>query len=176
MKCIETQEVEEIIMETKETKEVTETQIVTELTETRRETQELKEITETREIESEVKETKDEHTHMELARDNEGELGECLVTRCKQPDGLLQERRETLCSLEADHDQLGPVALCEVEGASAVNGYTPSLGGMKTPGALVARIPSVVVPVCVLTSVAKCVLKRAQSVSNMVCVDEMARE
>ena len=61
-----TQEVEEIIiettaeiiMETKETKEVTETQIVT--------------ITETREIEGELNETKDEHTHMELVRDNEG--------------------------------------------------------------------------------------------------------
>ena len=67
-------------METKETKEVTETQIVTE--------------TETREIEGELKGTKDEHTHIELARDHEGELGECLVTQCKQPDSLLQERGE----------------------------------------------------------------------------------
>ena len=119
--------------ETEVMNEVTETQIVTELTETRRETQELKEITETREIESEVKETKDEHTHMELARDNEGELGECLVTRCKQPDSLLHEQGERICPLEADHDQVGPVELCEVEGASAVNGYTQSLGGVKAP-------------------------------------------
>ena len=52
---------------------------------------------------------RDEHTHTELARDHEGELGECRVTRYKQLDSLLQERRETLCSLEADHDQVGPV-------------------------------------------------------------------
>ena len=58
-------------------------------------------------------------------------------------------------------------------GASAANGYTPSLGGMETPGALVvARIPSANVPVCVLTSVAKCVLKRAHSVGEMACVSE----
>jgi len=70
---------------------------------------------------------------MELARDNEGELGECLVTRCKQPDSLLQEWRDTLCPLEADHDQVGPVELCEVEGVTAVDGYTRSLGGMAAP-------------------------------------------
>ena len=58
-----------------------------------------------------------------------------------------------------------------------MDGYTRSLGGMETPGALVvARIPSANVPVCVLTSVAICVLKRTQSVSNMVCVGEMACE
>ena len=67
-----------------------ETQIVTE--------------TETREIEGELDRVKDEHTHMELARLNGGELADCLVTRCKQLDSLLQERRETLCSLEANHD------------------------------------------------------------------------
>ena len=65
-----------------------------------------------------------------------------------------------LCApLEADRDQVGPVGLCEVEGMSAVDGCTRSLGSMETPGALeVARIPSVVtsvivpsvnVPVCV---------------------------
>ena len=64
------------------------------------------------------------NTHTELARDNEGELGECSVTRCKQPDSLLQERAEGICPLEADHDQVGPVELCELGGASAVNGYT----------------------------------------------------
>ena len=74
---------------------------------------------------------------MELARDNEGELGECFVTRCKQPDSLLQEQGETLCSLEADHDQVGPVELCELEGASVVDGCTRSLGGVKAPGPLV---------------------------------------
>ena len=35
--------------------------------------------TETREKEGELNEI-DEHTHMELVRDNEGELGECVGT------------------------------------------------------------------------------------------------
>jgi len=117
------------------------------------------------------------HTHMELARDNEGELGECPVTRCEQQDSLLQEWRETLSSLEADRDQVGSVAPCELGGASAVNGYTRSLGGMEAPEPLVvARIPSALVPVCVVTCVvSKCVLKRAHSLGEMACVDEMAR-
>ena len=107
---------------------------------------------------------KDEHTHIELARDDEGELRECLVTRCKQLDSLLQERRETLFSLEADHDQVGPVELCEVQEIIATNGYTRSLGGIEAPGTLVGmRFPSVSVPVCVYTSVAKCVLQRTHS-------------
>ena len=43
--------------------------------------------------------------------------------------------------------------LCELQGASTVNGYTRSLGGMETPGPLVVvRIPSVVVSKCVFTS------------------------
>ena len=71
---------------------------------------------------------KDEHTHVELVRDDEGELGECLVTRCKQPDSLLMERRETICSLEADGDQVSSVVPSELEGASAVDGCTRSLG------------------------------------------------
>ena len=76
-------------------------------------------------------------------------LGECFVAWYEQQDGLLQEQGEGICPLEADHDQVGPVELCEVRGASAVNGYTRSLGGMETPGALVvARFPSVIVPVC----------------------------
>ena len=111
------------------------------------------------------------NTHTELARDDEEELGECLVTQCKQPDGLLQERGEGVCPLEADHDQVGPVELCEVEGASAVDECTPSLGVMEAPGTLVvARIPSVNVPVCVFTSVAKCVLKSAHGVGERLCV------
>jgi len=72
-------------------------------------------------------------THMELVRDHEGELGECFVTRCKQLDSLLMERRETLCSLEADHDQVGPVELCEVEEMSVANGCTRSLAGVWRP-------------------------------------------
>ena len=62
----------------------------------------------------------------------------------------------------------------EVEGKSAADGCTRSLGGMETPGALkVARIPGVSVPVCVVpvcvvsrcvyTSVLKCVLRRTHS-------------
>ena len=88
--------------------------------------------------------------------DNGGELADCFVSRCEQLDSLLQERRETLCSLEADRDQVGSVVSSELEGASAVDRCTCSLGGMETPGALeVVQIPSVVVPVCVVTSVAK---------------------
>ena len=49
---------------------------------------------------------------------------------------------------------MSPVELCEVEGMSDVNGYTRSLGGMQTPGLLVvARIPDMNVPVCVVKSV-----------------------
>jgi len=103
------------------------------------------------------------------------------VTQCKQPDSLLQERGEGLSPLEADHDQVGPVELCEVEGVSAVDECTPSLGVMEAPGTLVvARIPSVNVPVCVVskcvfTSVAKCVLKITHSVSERLCVKQTAR-
>ena len=67
-----------------------------------------------------------------------------------------------MCSLEADRDQVGSVVPSGVEGASAANGCTPSLGGMEAPGAReVTRIPSVIVPVCVV----KCV-------SAPPCVDE----
>ena len=86
-----------------ETKEVTETTIQEE-TNRHADTTEIK-CTETREIEGELDGVKDEHTHMEVVEDHEGELGECLETRCKQLDSLLQERRETLCSLEADRNQ-----------------------------------------------------------------------
>ena len=49
------------------------------------------------------------------------------------------------------------------------------MGGMEAPGPLVvAQIPSVVVSVCVYTSVAKCVLKRAHSVGERLCVKETA--
>ena len=90
---------------------------------------------------------------MELARLNGGELAERVVTRCKQLDGLLRERRETLFSLEADRDQVSSVVSSELEGASAANGCTRSLGGMEAPGTLVVtRFPSVIVPVGVFTS------------------------
>ena len=97
----------------------------------------MTELTETREIEGELDGVKDEHTHIEVARDHEGELADCFVTRCEQLDSLLRERRETLCSLEAIHDQVGPVELCGVEAASAVDECTESLGGMEAPEPLV---------------------------------------
>ena len=99
---------------------------------------------------------KDAHTHTEVLEDNGGGLAERVETRCGQRDSLLRERRETLCPLEADRDQVGPVVPCEVEGMSAVDGCTRSLGGIETPGALeVARIPSVSVPVCVVKGVSE---------------------
>ena len=73
---------------------------------------------------------------------------------CEQQDSLLQERREEICSLEADRDEVGPVEPCEVEGMSDVNGYTRSLRGMETPGFLgLTRIPDVIVPECVVECV-----------------------
>ena len=94
------------------------------------------------------------HTHTEIARDNGGELAQRVETRCRQLGVLLREQEETLCSLDVDHDQAGPVVPREVEGTSAVDGCTPSLGGIETPGALVVtRVPSVNVPVCVCSRV-----------------------
>ena len=96
------------------------------------------------------------HTHIELARDDGGELAQCVETRCGQLVSLLREQRETLCPLEADHDQAGPVVPSGVEGTDEANGCTGSLGGMETPGALeVARVPSVIVPVCVVKGVGR---------------------
>ena len=89
---------------------------------------EVTELAETREIEGELDGVSDEHTHREVVEDNGGELAGCLETRCRQLGGLLRERRETLFSLEADHDQVGSVVPGGVEGASAVDGCTRSLG------------------------------------------------
>ena len=123
---------------------------------------------------------KDEHTHTEVVEDHEGELAECLMTRCEHLDSLLQEQGEGICPLEAIHDQVGPVELCELEGMSEANGCTRSLGGMEAPEPLVVTlIPSVIVPVCVVskcvfTSVTKCVLKSAHSVGDRLCVRKTA--
>jgi len=126
---------------------VTETRIIKGETNKYEETtQELKEITEkrttktteikteTREIEGELDDVIDEHTQVEIVEDNGGELAECVVAQCEQKDGLLQEQGEGKCPLEAEHDQVGSVEPCEVEGASTVNGYTRSLGGYGGPG------------------------------------------
>ncbi len=139
---------------------------------------------------------KDGHTHTEVARLNGGELVDCLVTRCEQPDGLLMERRETLFSLEANHDQVSSVVSSEFEGTSAADRCTCSLGGIEAPGTpVVARIPSVIVPVCVVkgvsapprvsgvvASVPECVLpstpctsEEAVCASETVCVSETPR-
>ena len=139
----------------------------------------------------------DAHTHTQVVEDNGGELTERVGTRCGQRDSFLRERRETLCPLEADHDQVGSVVSNEFEGKSAANGCTRSLGGMETPGALVEASESVVpgecvpvcvvessvpvcavasvVPVCVVsrcvfTSVFECVLRRTHSGSRRACV------
>ena len=124
--------------------------------ETCRTRHEVTELAETREmgtIEERLHDkdgVKGEHTHIEVVEDHEGELADCFVTRCEQLDSLLQERRETLFSLEADRDQVSSVELSGVEGASAVDGCTESLGGIEAPGTLVGtRFPSVNVPVCV---------------------------
>ena len=89
---------------------------------------------------------------MQVARDNGGELAERVGTRCEQLVVLPQEQGEGVCPLEAGLDQVDSVVPREVE-ASAADGCTWSLGGMKTPGALVEASESVVpgecVPVCV---------------------------
>jgi len=103
--------------------------------EIKRETQETKEGTpEMQEVEQEKvneirgNKDKDEHTQVELRGDNEVELGECFVILCEQQDGLLEGRGETICSLEADCDEVSPIGPNEVERMSAVNRYTRSLG------------------------------------------------
>ena len=45
----------------------------------------------TREIEGELDGASDEHTHTEVVEDHEGELVDCLETRCRQLGGLLRE-------------------------------------------------------------------------------------
>ena len=104
---------------------------------------EVTECTETWEIEGELNGVKeDEHTHTEVVEDYGGEFAERVGTRCRQLGGLLQERGEGVCPLEAVYDQVGPVEFRGVEGASAVDGCTESLGGMEAPGALeVTRFP-----------------------------------
>ena len=114
---------------------------------------EVTEYTETREIGERlhgVEGEKDAHTHTQLARDNGGELAQRVETRCGQLGVLPRERGEGVCPLEAGHGQVNSVVPREVEGRSAADGCTRSLGGIETPGDLVeARIPSVVMSVVV---------------------------
>ena len=111
------------------------------------------------------------HTHIEIARDNGGELAERVGTRCEQLGGLPRERGEGVCPLEAGHDQVDSVVPRGVEGMSAANGCTRSLGGMETPGALeMARIPSVIVPECVVKGVSETPCARATPCASGVFV------
>ena len=134
-----------------------------ETTSTRETRREVTELTETREVEERlhgtdgVKGDAHTHTHTEVARDNGGELAERVETRCEQLVVLPREQGEGVCPLEAGLGQGNSVVPREVEGMSAADGCTQSLGGVKTPGALVEAsesvVPSVIVPVCVVASV-----------------------
>ena len=66
---------------------------VTEYTETR-------EITEIGERLHGVEEEEDAHTHIQVARDNGGELAERVETRCEQLGVLPRERGEGVCPLK----------------------------------------------------------------------------
>ena len=96
---------------------------------------------------------KEEQTQIEgKVRNIKVELVECLETQCKGQDGLLQEQRERIRSLEADRDQVGPVKvrLGEVKLGHDVKGYMPSLGEAEAPGSLgLTQAPSMIVPECV---------------------------
>ena len=114
------------------------------------------------------KETKTHtHTHTQVAGDNGGELAERVGTRGEQLGVLPREQGEGVCPLGVGHDRGNLVVPREVEGVSAADGCTQSLGGMKAPGALVEAsvsvVPRVSVPVCVVKSV-------VPSVSVPVCV------
>ena len=54
------------------------------------------------------------HTHMQIARDNGGELAERVETRCEQLVVLPREQGEGVCPLEAGHDQGNSVVPREV--------------------------------------------------------------
>ena len=70
------------------------------------------------------------HTHIEVVRDNGGELAERVGTRCEQLGVFPREQGEGVCPLEAGHDQGNSVVPREVEGRSAADGCTQSLGGI----------------------------------------------
>ena len=119
---------------------------------------------------------KDAHTHTQVVRDNGGELAERVGTWCEQLVVLPREKGEGVCPLEAGHGQVSSVVPREVEGVSAADGCTRSLGGVKTPGALVeVRIPGVSVPVCVVESVVPGVSVSVCAVTSVVPVCVVSR-
>ena len=88
-------------------------------------------------VKDELHKVKEEQTQIERKlRDIKVELVECLETRCKGQDGLLQEQKERIRSLEADCDQVGPVKvrLYEVKQGHDTKGYMPSLVGGRGSG------------------------------------------
>jgi len=138
-----TQKIKETKEETAEMKSQELTEMINEVTET----QKSKEGDELYETKWEI----DEHTQVEIVRDNGVELVECVGTQCEHRINLPQERGETVCSLEADCDQVGPVGPYEVEWVSGANECTRSFGDMEIPEPLeVTRIPDVNVPNCVV--------------------------
>ena len=93
---------------------------------------------------------KEEHTHIELVGDIGVELVECIGTQCEGRINLPQEQGETICSLEADRDEMSPVRPYEVEPLHDAKGYMPSLGVIETTGSFgLTRAPSMIVPECV---------------------------
>ena len=70
------------------------------------------------------------HTHTQVVEDNGGELAERVETRCRQRGS---EGGEGVCPLEADHDQVGPVELCEVGGGECCEWVHAELGGYGDP-------------------------------------------
>ena len=88
---------------------------------------ELNEVTGTqREMErvrDKLHKVKEEQTQIEgKVKDIKIELVECLETRHKGQDNLLQEQRVRIRSLKTDRDQVSPVSLCEVEQAHDAKG------------------------------------------------------
>jgi len=74
---------------------------------------------------------------------------------------------ETICSLEADRDEVSLIRLCEVERLHGAKKHMPSFGGIEAPGSLGrTQAPSVIV--------SECVSKRVSSANDMACVS--ARE
>ena len=127
---------------TKERRRVEVTETVTrtlkgeETTSTRETRREVTELVETREVVERLHGdvVGDAHTHIQVARDNGGELAERVETRCEQLGSLPREQGEGVCPLEAGHGQVSSVVPREVEGVSAADGCTQSLGGYRGPG------------------------------------------
>ena len=72
-----------------------------------------------------------------MVRDIEVELVECFETQCEGRINLPQEQGETICSLEADRDEVSPVSPVrpyEVEGLHGAEEHMTSFGGDRSPG------------------------------------------